>query len=130
MSQIPEDMPPGFTNLTDLAQCYVKLLEQNKLPGFSPGQHGRANLYRLPLEIRKEWLQKRYINESMLSDIEGHADVYFVAVETQKPKKNLRYLFFKENGEFRLVSAYQYAKDGWLKLDLKKESEGAAMKGN
>jgi hypothetical protein len=111
--------PETVNNLKSVGEYYLKLLDSDTLPGLHKGEHGTAKFIEAPREVRPAWRDKGYLDDQMVSDISNCDNAYMVQVETDKDHRFLRYLFCMENSKVRLVSAYRYSKDRWIRLKSK-----------
>jgi len=104
-----------------VAEYFGKMRDEEKLPGLSKNEHGKANLYPLTPDLKKQWREEKLLNDTMLSDVAGCNEAYVMAIETEKSERFLRYFFCVENRKIRLASAYHFPNGHWVKLSPKEK---------
>lgn len=120
-----------YGNLSKVTKYWIKLMDANKLPELSAGEHGAANVYELTKDVRGDWLKTDVITKEMCSDIEKCKDAYLMAVKPDQARgRNLRYYFFcvKSDGTVEWVSAYHEVKGKWVKLSSGENDDGKGKK--
>jgi hypothetical protein len=93
----------------------AELLENDQLPGLSHNDHGDIHGYQLTSAMKKALVEKKLINDEMLDDVKGYRDSYIMGVVT-KDNRNYAYFFYVANGDVRLVSAYHFEANVWVKI--------------
>jgi hypothetical protein len=110
------DSPDQETNnFKAVAEKWVELLDDGKLPGISSFEHGKTYGYPLTKEIKKTLLDKGTVNQKMLMDVKDYRDSYILGAMTAD-NRNYAYLFYVANGSVEMVSAYQFETNGWTRI--------------